>query len=618
MKKAVVLLARAYVLYTGVVILSSSGAFARDSGLRNSVVEYSVNVTVSPTGSGDVRLNPPGGLYLPGTRVSLTPIPRQGYAFSHWEMDLEGSNVPALLVMDRSKNVSAVFCTLESLTILSPRNGSILKVGRESNDLPIIFTASTSCFADVKRITFTLDSGWTVTVPTPDQNGPCSVTGPLITNLGYGTHTLSVTATSNHQPEVVVEDAVTFTLESAPANVDNDSNGLPDNSFSTLDADGALWISSVVVPETLNRRLTIATRWEGPIEGEPDQAYVLYARAGPIVLSLKNPARPAQIVTASVPRSLLQAGESGILIIQIAPDLVTLLGPVESQMIAAEPSVLVGGGQYVEVSVIASADNGATYAEVDSGRFDETPVHLTMKGLDVLPGTGVRPVRPSSYLIYSHESGFAHHPMFGDRVVGWQGEWTTDGLRNLVITDAAMEVDAAFLSIFAPYRAPIEGPRISLTPANGSTQDYGFVKLGSYRNVTFTLRNVGGGVLSGMATTTNDAFSVISGGLYNLDPGEVIRMTVRFMPTAAETYIGNLVIEGGGYAIIYLRGYGTRADALVCNGVSLSGGVDAPKDAAGDGLLVALCAAALLLWDASLFPAVLSTPPWRPEIGKRP
>jgi hypothetical protein len=562
MKKAVVLLA--------VVILSSSGAFA---------VEYSVNVTVSPTGSGDVRLDPPGGLYPPGTRVSLTPIPRQGYAFSHWEMDLEGSDVPALLVMDRSKNVSAVFCALESLAILSPLNGSILKVGRESNDLPIIFTASTSCFADVKRITFTLDSGWTVTVPTPDQNGPCSVTGPLITNLGYGTHSLSVTATSNHQPEDVVEDVVTFTLESAPANVDNDSNGLPDNSFSTLDADGASWISSVVVPETLNRRLTIATRWEGPIEGEPD--------AGPIVLSLKNPARPAQIVTASVPRSLLKTGESGILIIQIAPELVTLLGPIESQMIAAEPSVLVGGGQYVEVSVIASADNGATYAEVDSGRFDETSVHLTMKGLDVLPG--------SSYLIYSHESGFVRHPMFGDRVVGWQGEWRTDGLRNLVITDATMEVDAAFLSIFAPYRAPIEGPRIGLTPASGSTQDYGFVKLGSYRNVTFTLQNVGGGVLSGMATTTNDAFSVISGGLYNLDPGEAICMTVRFMPTAAETYIGNLIIEGGGYATIYLRGYGTRADALVCNGVSLPGGVDAPKDAAGDGLLVALCAAALLL-----------------------
>jgi hypothetical protein len=166
-----------------------------------------------------------------------------------------------------------------------------------------------------------------------------------------------------------------------------------------------------------------------------------------------------------------------------------------------------------------------------------------------------------------------------------------------------MEVDAAFLSIFAPYCTPIEGPRISLTPASGSTQDYGFVKLGSYRNATFTLRNVGGGVLSGMATTTNDAFSVISGGLYNLDPGEAIRMTVRFMPTAAETYIGNLVIEGGGYATIYLRGGGTQADALVCNsgvqdvrrGVSLSGGVDAPKDAAGDGLLVALCAAALLL-----------------------
>ena len=130
-------------------------------------------------------------------------------------------------------------------------------------------------------------------------------------------------------------------------------------------------------------------------------------------------------------------------------------------------------------------------------------------------------------------------------------------------------------------------------------------------------------MLSGVATTTNDALSVISGGLYNLNPGEAIRMTVQFMPTAAETYIGNLVIEGGGYATIYLRGYGTRADALACNAemgrFPISGGSIDPtaeaascrpaadveagnrevshfsKDAAGDGLLVALCAAALLL-----------------------
>ena len=550
-----------------------------------SALNYSLDVTVVPTDSGYVQLDPAGGSYVAGMRVALMPIPLPGYVFSHWETDLDGSDAPATMVMNGNKNVTAVFmslqCALENVIALSPRDGSTIKVGIESRDLPVIFNAVTNCVNEVARVTFTLSGGWQAISLMPDQSGVYSVTGPSIANLGYGTHTLYVAATSRHQPQVVVEDVVTFTVESTAANVDNDTNGLPDNSFAALNADGVSWMSSIVVPQTLNRRLTMATRWEGPFEGEPD--------AGPIMLSVKDPARPAQIAAVSVPRTLLKAGESGILIVQVAPDLPTLLDPIEPQLIAAEPSILVGGGQYVEVSVIMSLDNGETYAEIDSGRFDDQPAHLSMKGLDVIPG--------SSYLIYGHETGFVRDPMFGDQVTAWQGEWGTDAIRRLLITNAAMEADVAFLSVFAPYCAPIEGPRISLSPQNGSTQDYGFVPLGAYRDATFTLRNVGGGFLSGTVTTTNDAFSVISGGgIYHLDPGEATRVTVRFMPVAAARYIGNLIFEGGGYATLYLRGSGAKAPIpWTCSGAPPSEGAAAPGHEIGDSILLALGLLALLL-----------------------
>lgn len=567
MKKTAVILALA--------TLMSWSAFA---------VDYSLTVTVSPTDSGHVTLDPSEGPYAAGTEVALTPIPSAGYVFSHWEAGLTGNASPASLVMNANKNVTAVFvnegCTLDEVRILSPRNGATIKVGKDSSDIPVIFSAQTSCVEKTARVTFTLSGGWQTIALMPDEHGLYTITGPTLAGLGYGTHTLYVTATSEDQPELTFEDTVTFTTESTATPVDNDANGLPDRVFATLNVDAAEWISSVIVPETMNRRFVVATRWEGPIEGDPEGL--------PIVLSIKNPARPAQIVTVSAPRALLKEGESALLIIEMAPDLDTLFGPIETQMLGVEPSLLVGGGQYIEATILMSLDGGSSYAEMDQARLRDNPVHITVKGLDVIPG--------SSYLLYSHESGYLSNPLYGDRLVAWEGDWSTDNVRNLVISDAAMDADLAGLCILAPYRAPLEGPRLSLQPENGSHQEYGFVTLGQYRDETFTVRNTGGGVLYGTASTTNDAFSVVSGAAFYLDPGEATRVTVRFMPTTTERYIGNVNFTGGGYATINLRGFGYRdAAPLTCSGGSLSGSTPAPGRFIGDVFLVSCMTLAMLL-----------------------
>lgn len=53
------------------------------------------------------------GLYLAGTEVHLTPVPNEGYEFSHWTGDLSGSDVPGIVEMDGNKHVIAEFAAIE-------------------------------------------------------------------------------------------------------------------------------------------------------------------------------------------------------------------------------------------------------------------------------------------------------------------------------------------------------------------------------------------------------------------------------------------------------------------------------------------------------------------------
>ncbi|MDZ7365706.1 MAG: InlB B-repeat-containing protein [candidate division KSB1 bacterium] len=66
-------------------------------------------LTVNTVGSGSVTLNPPGGIYNPGTVVTLTATPASGFQFSGWSGDLSGTTNPAMITMDGNKTVTANF-----------------------------------------------------------------------------------------------------------------------------------------------------------------------------------------------------------------------------------------------------------------------------------------------------------------------------------------------------------------------------------------------------------------------------------------------------------------------------------------------------------------------------
>ena len=68
-----------------------------------------VTLNLSVSGSGQISTDPAGGVYEPGTWVTLTAIPAGDYLFSQWQGDLESASNPDSILMDGDKQVTAVF-----------------------------------------------------------------------------------------------------------------------------------------------------------------------------------------------------------------------------------------------------------------------------------------------------------------------------------------------------------------------------------------------------------------------------------------------------------------------------------------------------------------------------
>ncbi|RMD97547.1 MAG: T9SS C-terminal target domain-containing protein [Calditrichaeota bacterium] len=67
-------------------------------------------LTVHIVGEGQVKLDPPGGLYERGTVVTLTAVPADSpWTFSGWSGDVTGTDTSVTLTMDGNKSVTATF-----------------------------------------------------------------------------------------------------------------------------------------------------------------------------------------------------------------------------------------------------------------------------------------------------------------------------------------------------------------------------------------------------------------------------------------------------------------------------------------------------------------------------
>ncbi|MFA7331094.1 MAG: choice-of-anchor D domain-containing protein [Candidatus Delongbacteria bacterium] len=84
-------------------------------------------------------------------------------------------------------------------------------------------------------------------------------------------------------------------------------------------------------------------------------------------------------------------------------------------------------------------------------------------------------------------------------------------------------------------------PECSVTP---TSLDFGTVLPGTVVTRTFTITNTGGGTLSGTVSETCAAYSITSGGNYNLGAGQSQTITVQFQSAVAGTYACTLDTGG--------------------------------------------------------------------------
>ena len=122
--------------------------------------------------------------------------------------------------------------------------------------------------------------------------------------------------------------------------------------------------------------------------------------------------------------------------------------------------------------------------------------------------------------------------------------------------------------------APPPVVNLSITPVD---LNFGNIYIGQSANQTITITNETSstGVLTGDVGTLSDPFSVVSGGAFNLAPGQSVTVTVRYSPTTSGPASANLSITHNATnqtspTKISLSGTGVSSTVLVISVTSTS------------------------------------------------
>lgn len=255
-----------------------------------------------------------------------------------------------------------------------------------------------------------------------------------------GEHDVRAVLTNLDAGSAVLEVRSGFTLLYANKETDADNNGIPDNPFAVLKNDGDVWFSGAKTPTGNDRAVAIA-RWDGAEDAATHD--------GPVRVVLENLDAPGVNVVVAAPRALAKPGETLLLTVQTALDLPALLGADDAGKMAPEPEgTLVPGAQYVEISVLVSADGGATFDELDDYRLATHPIRLAMYGIEPDPELAAS--------FYSHSTYVGSDPSAGILVEAEGGAWTRDNVVHMRAGAKSMEADLISLSVFAPYEGVSE------------------------------------------------------------------------------------------------------------------------------------------------------------------
>jgi hypothetical protein len=239
---------------------------------KSSGVTYTLSVNAV---NGSVTLNPPGGIYSPGTTVTLTPTPANCYRFVNWTGDTTSTSNPLNITMKRNRSVTANFALRTfSMTSSAGSNGSISPSG----------IRTVNCGANL-TYTFTPNTGFSVGSVTVDGTNIGSLPSYTFTNI-QANHTITVAFIPTPPPQSLMR----VTAVSASASSTESSSYSPgntiDNNISTrwssqYNADPQWIVFDIGVTRSI---VAIIIDWETAsasnyiLEGSNDQTFATKTR----------------------------------------------------------------------------------------------------------------------------------------------------------------------------------------------------------------------------------------------------------------------------------------------------------------------------------------------------
>ena len=269
-------------------------------------------------------------------------------------------------------------------------------------------------------------------------------------------------------------------------------------------------------------------------------SFTLTNTGGGVISGGANVASPFTVLSGS--SYTLNAGESASITIGFGPveegdfdEVVRLSG----RNVPAGVNVT---GVGFEPPLIAVSPDELDFGTVQAGETSIRSFTVTNDGGDPLVGsvsvpTGFEIVSGSSYNLARDESQSVTLRFVPNASRDWNETATLSG---------AAETGSVTLRGVSHWP-----PSLDATPDSLS---FGTVELGQSETRTFSVHNVGEGILSGSASVSAP-YSIVSGGTYALSAGESQSVTVRFEPSMVGTHSATLSLSGGGGGIVNLTGH---------------------------------------------------------------
>ena len=177
-------------LTTGLILILNvlMNIFLLEPLMMSANDEYTLTVNI--IGSGTIDIDPSGGVYSTGTKVTLTAIAAPNYEFVGWSGDLNGKPNPKTITIDGDKTITATFTQDEyTLTVNITGNGSVTLDPDQT----------TYHYGDIVQLTANSNPGWTFTNWSGDlssSDNPVTITvdgNKIVTaNYNIAEYTLTV------------------------------------------------------------------------------------------------------------------------------------------------------------------------------------------------------------------------------------------------------------------------------------------------------------------------------------------------------------------------------------------------------------------------------------------